>query len=298
MDVYSGQKNARLPSPAWHGSLAVDLPKAFPGLHPVSLGQSGSLEVRLARTPAEIKAAQKLRYKVFFKERGLVPNLKTRLSRRDVDAYDALCDHLLVIDHAAGSRSLLGKKLKIVGTYRLLRGNRLKAVNADFYSAGEYELGAMTSRFQPEELLELGRSCVLKPYRTKRTVELLWQGIWRYVQHYRIKLLFGCASFDGADPNAHATALEFLASISNPSGLPKPRALPALRARYTAPEIKAADGKSIIRSLPPLVKAYLKVGATFGDGAVVDRAFGTTDVFVFIAVDAIDPRYIAHYDAA
>ncbi len=66
-----------------------------------SLGRMGSLEVRLAQTAAEVRQAQKLRYRVFYQEGSAIPNPGRLFARRDVDAYDAICDHLLVLDHAA-----------------------------------------------------------------------------------------------------------------------------------------------------------------------------------------------------
>jgi len=66
-----------------------------------TLGRLGALEVRLARNAAEIRRAQKLRYRVFYREMSAVPDAASFLSRRDVDPFDAVCDHLLVVDHAA-----------------------------------------------------------------------------------------------------------------------------------------------------------------------------------------------------
>ena len=65
-----------------------------------SLGRVGSLEVRLAQTAAEVRQAQKLRYRVFYQEGPAIPTPGRLLARRDIDGYDAICDHLLVLDHA------------------------------------------------------------------------------------------------------------------------------------------------------------------------------------------------------
>ncbi|MCL6645056.1 MAG: GNAT family N-acetyltransferase, partial [Dehalococcoidia bacterium] len=67
---------------------------------PQALAWMNSLEVRLAQRAAEVRRAQKLRYRVFYKEGHAIADAKTKLARRDVDAFDALCDHLLVVDHA------------------------------------------------------------------------------------------------------------------------------------------------------------------------------------------------------
>ena len=88
-------------------------------LDPV-LGRIGALEVRLAITKRDIRRAQKLRYRVFFEEGGAIADARSALARRDICPFDRICDHMLVIDHAAKNR--FGRlKPKIVGTYRLLR---------------------------------------------------------------------------------------------------------------------------------------------------------------------------------
>ena len=74
-----------------------------------SLGRVGSLEVRLAQTAAEVRQAQKLRYRVFYQEGSAIPNPARLLARRDVDSYDAICDHLLVIDHASRERGPMNR---------------------------------------------------------------------------------------------------------------------------------------------------------------------------------------------
>src|ERR1700712_2221670 len=82
-----------------------------------SLGRLGSLEARLARSPAEVRQAQKLRYRVFYKEGPAIADPTRLFARRDIDAFDAICDHMLVLDHD----SLENGQPAVVGTYRLLR---------------------------------------------------------------------------------------------------------------------------------------------------------------------------------
>src|SRR5689334_8780558 len=129
---------------------------------PVSLGRLGPLEVRLARTPREIKTAQRLRYRVFYDEMSAVPDPVSRLSRRDRDAYDAVCDHLLVLDHSRPSSP-------VVGTYRLLR-QAIADRSFGFYTAGEFDIAPLLAAHRGKRFLELGRSCVAAPYRTRKTV--------------------------------------------------------------------------------------------------------------------------------
>jgi putative hemolysin len=263
-----------------------------PGLEG-ALGRIGALEVRLAATRKEIHKAQRLRFKVFFEEGGAVADPKAALTRRDADRYDAFCDHLIVIDHAARSR--LGKiKPKVVGAYRLLRSD-VARTKRGFYSSGEYDLAPLLTRHPEKKFLELGRSCVLAPYRNKRTIELLWRGILAYIRAHDIDALIGCASFEGANPLAHAGALSFLAHHARAEGDWLVSARADLRVPMEFLSKDAVNARKALGELPPLIKGYLRVGAKFGDGAVVDRKFNTTDVFVVMPVAEMDLRYIEFF---
>jgi L-ornithine Nalpha-acyltransferase len=267
---------------------------------PLILGRLGSLEVRLATTRKDIRKAQKLRYKVFFEEMSAVPPAHLRLLKRDKDAFDRVCDHLLVIDRDHVSGPLKLKKSRVVGTYRLLRqdtGADTVANPLGFYTSSEFDIDTLIERHPGKRFLELGRSCVLAPYRTKKTVELLWQGIWAYVQHHKIDVMFGCASLEGTNPDRLKQELSFLHHYAQPTEGWNARALPARHTTMNLMAKEAIDPKRALVSLPPLVKGYLRLGCKIGDGAVIDHQFGTTDVLIILRVEDIDPRYISYYAA-
>ena len=256
------------------------------------LGRIGSLEVRLARNEAEIAAAQRVRYRVFHDELGAGRDGFADPAGRDADRFDAACDHLLVFDTALP----VPEHHRIVGTYRLLRQEVAERCGG-FYSDGEFELKSLIRRHPDERFLELGRSCVLPEYRSKRTIEVLWQGIWAYVRHHRIGVMTGCASFQGTQPARHAEALSCLAYDFRTRPAWDVR---AVAARYTAMNLvppHAVDTRAAIAAMPPLVKGYLRLGARIGDGCVVDRDFGTVDVFIVLPVAEIAARYVSYYSA-
>ncbi|MDE2577625.1 MAG: GNAT family N-acetyltransferase [Hyphomicrobiales bacterium] len=258
-----------------------------------SIAFAGSLELRIAETKKEIRKAQRVRYKVFFEEGGATPDRTAALIRRDVCRFDKFCDHLLVIDHDARDR-FGRKKKKVVGVYRLLR-REVAECNGGFYSAQEYDIAPLLARHAGARFVELGRSCVLKPWRSKRVLELLWRGIGAYIEHYRVDALFGCASFPGVDPARHARALDFLSRNAGASDEWRVRALENRHVAMQSPAPEPVDARRALADLPPLVKGYLRCGARFGDGAVIDRQFGTTDVFVVMPVKDIDPRTLGHF---
>ncbi len=258
-----------------------------------SLGRLGSLEVRLAQTAAEVRQAQKLRYRVFYQEGSAIPNPGRLFARRDVDGYDPICDHLLVLDHAA--RDGHAGKPAVVGTYRLLRQS-LAEDHGGFYTAGEFDISGLIARHDNLQFLELGRSCVLAPYRNKRTVELLWHGIHAYLLQNRCDVMIGCASLDGTEPKQLALPLSFLHHYARAPEEWRARALPERYVEMNRLSKEAIDPKAALRLLPPLIKGYLRLGAYIGDGAVVDYEFGTTDVLIVLPVSAISSRYLEHFD--
>jgi len=258
--------------------------------------RAGTLEVRLAASDAEIDAAQALRYRVFYEEMQARPSAEAAVSRRDRDAFDAYCDHLLVIDERRGMGAA-----GVVGTYRLLR-RAVAMQSGGFYTATEFDIGPLLA--YPGEILELGRSCVDPAYRTRPTMQLLWRGIASYVFQNDIKVMFGCASLPGTDPEALAVPLSYLHHYHL---APLPLRARALPDRYVGmnllphgdidPNAAVAqfDSRAAIAALPPLIKGYLRLGGLVGDGAVIDPQFNTTDVCLIVVTDRITDKYFNHY---
>jgi len=261
-----------------------------------TLGRMGSLEVRLAQTAAEVRQAQKLRYRVFYQEGSAIPNPGRLFARRDVDSYDAICEHLLVLDHASPDGQQ-GNRPAVVGTYRLLR-QTLADEYGGFYTSSKFDLGPMITRHNNLQFVELGRCCVLAPYHNKRTVELLWHGIWAYVTQNRLDVMIGCASLDGTDPKQLALPLSFLHYYARAPEVWRARALPERYIEMNRMSKEAIALKAALRALPPLIKGYLRLGAYIGDGAVVDHEFGITDVLIVMPVTAVKKRYVEHFEAA
>ncbi len=242
--------------------------------------------VRLAATPAEIEAAQALRYHVFYEEHTAQPTAEMARLKRDFDDYDPHADHLIVVDERTDTP-------KIVGTYRLL--NRAVAEKyGRFYTSGEYNIDAILK--STDNVLELGRSCVLPAYRTRPVLQMLWQGIADYVLEHKIEMLFGCASFHGTDPEKLARPLSYLYHYHLAPPELRPVALPE---RYVPMNMIARENlnpREILGELPPLIKGYLRIGSLIGDGAVVDPQFGTTDVCIMLHTQIVANHYKKHYE--
>lgn len=248
--------------------------------------RSAGLTVRLAEDEAELRAAQALRYRVFYEERDAKPVGDMAQARRDYDEYDPVCDHLLVLDDArAGDEA-------VVGCYRVMRREGAAKLGR-FYTASEYDIAQLVD--SDLELMELGRSCIDAAYRNKASMTLLWRGIAQYVLRFDIEMMFGCASLVGVDPDALAPELTYLHANHL---APEPFRVRALDALYT-PMDRAnpdeVDMRRALAKLPPLVKGYLRLGGWVGDGAVIDPQFHTTDVCVMVKTDQVTDKYFKHY---
>jgi len=270
-------------SPSPHHDVGLSTPTSF---KPVTAGRQ---VLRLAESEADIAAAQRLRYRVFYDELGAHPSAATAASRMDVDAFDGICEHLIVEDLS------LPEDRRVVGTYRFMRREHA-AVAGGFYTAGEFDIGALTRR--RGAIMELGRSCVEIGYRDRNTMQLLWRGIADYVMAHQIEVMFGCGSLSGTDPDKHALALSYLYyNHLAPEDL-RVKALPERHVEMRRVDPETIDARRALVALPPLLKGYLRAGAFIGDGAVIDAQFNTIDICVIVKTDLITGRYTRHYDLA
>lgn len=275
------------------GPLPSDMPEPPRPSSPVATGRfeeirAGNLGLRLAESASEVDAAQALRFRVFYEEMGAHADAATAAARRDADEFDAVADHLLVLDHDRGEGAEA-----VVGTYRLIRRPAADRIGR-FYSASEYDLAPLLAF--PGRVLELGRSCVAPAYRTRGTLQLLWRGIAAYVFRHGIDLMFGCASLHGTDLDALAPQLTYLHAHHLAPPALRPRALPERYVRMARMDPAAIDARAVLVDLPPLIKGYLRLGGFVGDGAVIDQQFNTTDVCIVVKTDQVTDKYFRHYE--
>jgi L-ornithine Nalpha-acyltransferase len=270
-------------------TINVETINLLPPLNSGILGRLGTIEVRLATSHAEIRAAQALRYSVFFKDRGIERDSTSPL---DADAFDPFCAHLLIID-----TSILGSfGQQLVGTARMLLEDSTSNASG-FYSESEFTLRSLRDRQLGKRFLEIGRTCIKAEWRSKRTVELMWQGIWAFALEHNVDVMVGCASLEGTVPAAHAMPLSLMHHHYRAKGVWRAKALPERFSNMDLMPAEAINLKQAMQALPPLLKGYLRVGAMVGEGCVIDYAFGTTDVFIILPVTKIAARYIRHYGA-
>lgn len=247
---------------------------------------SGNLHIRLAESAEEVRASQRLRYQVFCEEMKAKPTREQEQAGLEFDGYDAHADHLLVFDQQIGD----GPRA-VIGTYRLMRRPQAESAG-QFYTVDEYDISALLDT--EGEIMELGRSCVAAGYRTGAIMQLLWRGIAEYVLHYDVRIMFGCGSMHGTDPEELAPQLSYLYHNHLAPEALRPVALASRYVDMNRLGPDAFNAKRALASLPPLIKGYLRLGGFVGDGAVVDYEFNTTDVCVVVKTDLVTERYVRH----
>ncbi|MFK7835741.1 MAG: GNAT family N-acetyltransferase [Sulfitobacter sp.] len=245
--------------------------------------EANTFTVRLAQTPQDLRAAQRLRYEVFVKELGGGGAMVDHDAELEQDALDPFFDHLLLIDQASQT---------VVGVYRLMRPEQA-AQAGRYYSETEYDLAPLLT--SGRRVLELGRSCLHAQYRGGVGMYHLWSALAEYVAQHRIEVLFGVASFHGTDVAKLAQPLSLLhhRHLAPPELRVKARAA-SFQPMNLMPEAQL-DRKAAMMQTPSLIKAYLRLGGMVGEGAFVDHAFNTTDVCLIMDTARLSERQARIY---
>jgi putative hemolysin len=221
---------------------------------------AASYRVGIARGEADVQAAQALRFEVFNREMGEGLSESWRTGR-DADAFDAVCDHLLVRDAAD----------RVVGTYRMQTGRRAQAA-LGYYSDGEFDLAP----FEPQRsrILELGRACIHREHRNFAVINLLWSGIARYASEQGARYLVGCSSIHSSEPRDGLAVYRRL----QPAWAAAPWTTQP-REPFRCEVAPGAEAQMPTSSppVPRLLTAYLALGARICAPPAIDRAFGSID---------------------
>ncbi|MFK4070643.1 GNAT family N-acetyltransferase [Streptomyces sp. NPDC029674] len=227
----------------------------------------------VADTTEQIRAAQRLRHRVFAGELGAV--LDTPLPGHDIDAFDDLADHLIVTDTSTG---------EVVGTYRLLPPGRAERS----YSDGEFDLRALSGL--RSATVEAGRSCVHPDHRSGAVINLMWSALARYVLLSGHRYLAGCASVPLADGGRAASSAWLL-------GTAKHAAPPELRVHPRRPWTPAGPlpGRPVHADLPPLLRGYLRLGAWVCGAPAHDPEFDVADFFVLLDMERLSDRHRRYF---
>lgn len=247
-------------------------------------------EVRLTRNKDERRQVRQLRYDVFVEEEGASATEEQRNLREEYDAYDRFAEYLAVFHNG-----------KIVGTYRIIDRDAAEKMGS-FYTETEFNLSKIKK--VDGNIAEMSRACVAREYRENALVmRMLWAGLGEYVMRRKIAILFGVASWVGTKPVESAQAISYLYyNHLSPLGL---RAtvlsenfadgVNQKQSRMNILPRDFVDEADARRQMTPLIKGYLRLGATFGKGVFIDKPFNTYDVFVMVQTKKISATYQKHF---
>ncbi len=251
--------------------------------------KNDKFEVRLTKNNEELVLAQKLRYKIFFEEDGAIPSEQVKKEKRDFDEFDPYCDHLIVVNKKVDVNS----DDYIIGTYRLMKKDGAKALGK-WYSDTEFNVSKFNN--YDGEVLELGRACVKKEYRSKLIMTMLWNGLAAYMFDYNIKLMFGCGSFLGTDVNQYRQSLSYLYyNDCIATGDMEVEAISKDKCEY--PIISESEFNSIaaFQELPTMIKGYLRIGCKVSRSIYIDWNFNCFDICIIFETKNLKKSYLDHY---
>ena len=249
----------------------------FPELLPGKVLREGKYELRFAHGSDELDALLALRFEVFNLEmgEGLESSYETR---RDLDEYDPVCHHLIVVLHETG---------EVVGTYRLQTSEMAGSHPYGFYSRSEFDLDGLPAEVLASSI-ELGRACVALEHRNTQVLFLLWKGLAVYVKETGKRFFFGCCSLTSQDPVEGRTVMDFLVKRGHVH--PEIRIDPQPGFACYGPEVEPKAGARV--KLPKLFRIYLRHGAKVCGAPAIDRQFKTIDYLVLFDVEAMSERQI------
>lgn len=236
------------------------------------------LQAEFCKNARTLKQVYRLRYSIFTKEYGA--RIKS-LRRLDKDRYDRYCDHLVVRAHPIN---------RIVGYTRVLSCTASRSLDG-FYTATEFDLNNLP--YLQAQSAEIGRTCIHQDFRNGTTIATLWSCLAEYLKDNNIRYLFGCASIGLRDGGHQARAiLQTLAdkNVLDDSLMVNPR-LPLTH----LPTAKSKPVNHSRVSLPPLLKAYINMGAQVAPIPHWDTEFNVADLFILLDTNNLNPRYLKRF---
>ena len=122
----------------------------------------------------------------------------------------------------------------------------------------------------------------------------MWKKIHEYVVENKVDALFGTASFLETNIKLIEPELKFLNDNFTMPDEIKVKALNEYKVNLSN-NISILSKMDIVKKLPALIKAYLRLNAYIGDGAVLDNHFKTTYVFIFLPFSRIKETYLKKF---
>lgn len=270
---------------------SIDIPDRFSFLESLVIqpaAKAGPYQVRFAKDETEVRAAQALRYRVFYNEKQGNPSAEMVEAERDIDQWDESGFHVIVLDTRAEEQP------KVVGTLRLFFNECLKP-DQHFYTEETFDLSKLHNYYGRS--LELSRFCIDPDGRGGAILMLIWKYAMSFLQDNQIDVMFGCASFSGTDVDTHVPILNYLYQhhLAPEALRPKPKVNDYIDLnKMYEPDAAWSEAQ---KSVPTLLRGYLKLGAKISDAAIIDHAFNTVYVSIYVETKNMlqqNPNLVTH----
>jgi putative hemolysin len=252
---------------------------------PSLLAEKDQFLIKFADSEEEIEQALRLRYRIFNLEQGKGLD-SANDDGIDRDEYDEFCLHLIVVDKRSEN---------IVGTYRIHVGS-VAMLARGLYSSREYNISGLDKIIV--DTIEVGRSCVAPEHRSGVVVALLWAGISELLSRSKLKYLLGCVSLETVEPVVGwGLYHHFRASGKDCKILSADATEEFKLSKPTDEEIASflEDKRRVMRSIPPLFKGYLRLGAKICGEPALDEEFGSIDFLILLDTRTLPERYNRHF---
>jgi len=242
-------------------------------------------QVILTGDPQQILQVQRLRYQIFRAEAGYSADIGDPVTGLEADSFDAHCEHLLVRDRATGA---------VTGCARVLPPPRAIAAGG-WYAAGEFDLDELDPI--RAQTVELGRLVVDPGHRSGTVVALLWAALLQYLSEGGYRYLMGCVSIPLNGDGPRGTELRGVRDIARNRYAAPWQVYPHRKVTVDGAGLDALEPPTADR-IPPLLRAYLRLGARVCGEPALDEAFDVGDLLVVLDRELADERYVARLRSA
>ncbi len=236
--------------------------------------ERGRYIARLAQGESEMEALHRLRYDIYYTEKGNAPEPEAFKTKMDRDSYDDYATQMVIVDQENDD---------IIATHRLIFQDDVPT-GKTFYSEEEFDLSKLLG--DGSYCMEIGRACIKQEHRRGFVLSIMWKYTMEIIKHKGVTRMFGCGSFLDINPEVHQHTLSYLYhNHLAPDHLMPEAKDPSTTLNLLSPE--DIDQDKALEGVPPLMKGYLNLGGRVGGTAFLDHAFNMLDVLIFVDADNI-----------
>jgi len=152
-------------------------------------------------------------------------------------------------------------------------------------------------RAEAGDMDELGRLVVDPGHRSGTVVALLWAALLQYLSEGGYRYLMGCVSIPLNGDGPRGTELRGVRDIARNRYAAPWQVYPHRKVTVDGAGLDALEPPTADR-IPPLLRAYLRLGARVCGEPALDEAFDVGDLLVVLDRELADERYVARLRSA